>query len=83
MRHAGGLSLSRLLICCESFVGTFGDLSDYVGIKGKSIIDPDTAEGKRVLRNWARYFAPITANYPFVRPDVEQATAAPGERRGA
>lgn len=73
---------TRLLICVESFVGTYGDLSDYVGVKGKSIIDPDTEEGRRVLRNWAKFFAPVTANYPHIRPEVEAATAAPGEKRG-
>jgi hypothetical protein len=71
---------SSLLICRESFVGTFPDNSIFVAQKDKTIVDPDTAEGKRVLRDWSGYFVPIKASR--MEPLVEQATAAPGERRG-
>ncbi len=72
---------SGLLMCRESFVGDFGNNDIFVGTKGKTIIDPDTKDGQRVLRNWAKFFEPVGTNYPYL--SVEQATAAPGERRGA
>jgi hypothetical protein len=74
---------AELLICKESFVGTFADNSIYVGIQGKSIVDPSSAEGKRILKDWAKFFRPITVTDEYGRARIEQATAAPGELRGA
>lgn len=70
-----------LLICNESFVGDFGRNDIYYGTKDKTILDPTSAEGKRVLRHWAKFFGPVNASRVGLRSSVEQATAAPGEMR--
>jgi hypothetical protein len=51
---------ATLLICRESFVGEFAENDIYYGVKGKTILDPDTPEGKKVLKNWAKFFEPIS-----------------------
>jgi hypothetical protein len=35
------------------------------------------------VRKWPHLFEPILIRYPIKSPKVEQATAAPGEKRGA
>lgn len=50
---------STLLICRESFVGSFSDYETFVAVKGKTVIDPTSDEGKRVLANWSYYFGPV------------------------
>jgi hypothetical protein len=35
------------------------------------------------VRKWPHLFVPIHIRYPTASPKVEQATAAPGEKRGA
>jgi hypothetical protein len=52
-------SESQLLICRESFVGSFSDYETFVGVRGKTVIDPATDEGKRVLKNWSKFFGPV------------------------
>jgi len=51
---------ATLLICRESFVGEFVPNDIYYGVKGKTILDPDTADGKRVLAHWSKFFEPIS-----------------------
>lgn len=50
---------SQLLMCRESFVGSFSDIDSFVGVRGKTVIDPATDEGKRVLKHWSKFFGPV------------------------
>jgi hypothetical protein len=75
------MAKDELLICRESFAGDFGNNDIYYGVKDKTIVDPATAEGKRVLRNWSKFFVPVGPSRVNLRSPVEQATAAPGEMR--
>lgn len=72
------MATQKLLICRESFVASYdGEGRDmFVGRKGITLIDADSREAKL----WAKFFEPAK---PSQRPMVEQATAAPGELRGA
>jgi hypothetical protein len=36
-----------------------------------------------IAEGWPDFFGPLVYRYPMDRPRVEQATAAPGEKRGA
>ena len=59
----------------ESFVGTLdGDEVEYH--KGEVVEADDPA-----FRKWSHLFVPLVVR--IRKPDVEQATAAPGEKRGA
>ena len=58
-----------------SFVGTFdGEPVEFH--KGEVVVAGDPA-----LRKWPDSFEPLVVR--TYRPEVEQATAAPGEKRGA
>ena len=72
----------RALICIESFVAFYDDegTRQFVGRKDRTIIAPDSLEAKR----WGKFFEPVSPEILSLRQDiypVEQATAAPGERR--
>ncbi len=59
----------------ETFLGTLDD-GTFVELHEGEVIDPDDP----ALKKWPERFKPFI---PRVRPLVEQATAAPGEKRGA
>ena len=62
---------ATLLICRESFAGQFDDGDMYYGVKGRTILDPDTPEAKRVLKNWAKFFEPISATNAIAAVKVD------------
>ena len=57
-------------------------VSAWVGHKGKSVL---VLEGEAFDRNdpIVKAYPKFFAAQPVVRPRIEQATAAPGEKRGA
>lgn len=60
----------------DSFIGALdGDEVEY--IRGEVVAADDPA-----VRKWPGYFIPLVVR-SHSRPEVEQATAAPGEKRGA
>ncbi len=59
----------------ETFFGTL-DGEEVAYYRGEAVDATDPA-----LKKWPERFAPLT--FPHRRPEVEQATAAPGEKRGA
>lgn len=66
-----------LLIAKESWTGLLGDslVEVHVG---------DIAEaGSPAVRQWPDKFTPVEPRFRRPMPAVEQATAAPGEKRGA
>ena len=60
----------------ETFLGTLDDGTAVEFHKGEAV-DPDDP----AVRKWGENFVPLVTR--SIRPDVEQATAAPGEKRGA
>jgi hypothetical protein len=73
---------SELYICRESFVGELPGGIHYRGVKGVSILDPSHTDEAKLLKVWGEYFEPIKSTFARPTPEVEQATAAPGEKRG-
>lgn len=63
-----------MLVAAESFVGVLPSGGDFVGHKDVTRVrSSDTA-----AKLWPDLFKPLEVSYPA----VEQATAAPGEKRG-
>ena len=62
------------LVANQSFVGQLTDGSDFVGRENITRVRADSEPAKR----WPNLFKSMDSSY-YV--DVEQATAAPGERR--
>jgi hypothetical protein len=57
-------------------------LTSFVGLDGAVIIEGDLyASDHPAVKKWPDLFKPIAAR--TAEPRVEQATAAPGEKRGA
>lgn len=74
------------LICVESFVGFYDDegTKQFIGRQDRTIIDADSREAKL----WGKFFEPLHPEFKRVQGTrdpypVEQATAAPGEKRTA
>ena len=63
------------LVANESFVGRLPDGNDFVGRRNITRV----RSTDQAVKLWPKLFKPITATYP----EVEAATAAPGEKRGA
>jgi hypothetical protein len=63
---------SQMLVAAQSFVGEL-DGQDFVARQGITRVRADSA----AARKWPKMFRTMDSTYP----DVEQATAAPGERR--
>jgi hypothetical protein len=67
----------NIVVAMESFVGGIGT-KDYRVVRGDLYEDGDP-----VVKAWPDKFAPITVRKSVGTPRIEQATAAPGEQRGA
>jgi hypothetical protein len=65
-------------VCRESFAGEF-DGAPISAHKGVTRV----AAGHPLLDTYGAYFEPVGQDVHFAMPEVEQATAAPGEKRGA
>jgi len=71
----GSIAKGDMLVAAESFVGVLPSGADFVGTKNVTRVrstDP-------AARKWPHLFKPLEVSYP----DIEQTTAAPGEKRGA
>jgi hypothetical protein len=71
---------ASLLVVLVSFAGTIGGKS--VSFVAGRLIEPDHP----AVKAWPERFGPPVLSYPVKRtaePRVEQATSAPGEKRGA
>lgn len=71
-----------LLVAAESFHGAMPDGSIFLGRKGETIIWSDHP----IAKTYPAWFTPLTATHETpgdAEPRIEQATAAPGEKRGA
>jgi hypothetical protein len=64
-----------ILVADESFVGQLPDGSDFVGKRNVTRIRSNHI----AYRLWPHLFKPLDVTFP----EVEAATAAPGEKRGA
>lgn len=62
------------LVALQSFVGRIGD-ADVIYRAGDSV-----DAGSPAVKKWPHLFGPATRDSD---PKIEQATAAPGEKRGA
>jgi len=67
----------NIVVAVESFVGGIGG-SDYRVTKGDMFESDDP-----VVKKWPALFVPLELRHSSPTPRVEQATAAPGEKRGA
>lgn len=65
-----------ILVVKESFVGELGG-QPVTYRKGEAVHPDDPA-----IQKWPEHFEPLTFVHPVKRGRVEQATAAPGEKRG-
>jgi hypothetical protein len=65
----------NIVVAVQSFVGGIGN-RDYRITKGDLYADSDP-----VVKAWPAAFAPIEVRESVGTPRVEQATAAPGEKR--
>jgi hypothetical protein len=69
------MAKAEFYLVTESFVGALDgqEVEYHVG----EVVGPTDP----ALRKWPKMFGPLVTR--ALRPDVEQATAAPGEKRGA
>ena len=70
----GSTGKGDMLVAAESFVGVLPSGADFVGTMNVTRVRSTDAAAKL----WPHLFKPLEVSYP----DVEQATAAPGEKRG-
>ena len=68
---------SGLLVALVSFDGGLGDLVLRVH-KGDLI-----EAGHPAVKKWPDLFGPVDVRFRAAEPRIEQATAAPGQKRGA
>jgi len=73
MAKAGEPNIVRAI---ESFAGAIGKDQYYI-VKGETFEADHPA-----VRKWPQFFGPVLLRYPM-QPEIEQATAAPGQKRGA
>lgn len=66
---------AEILVADESFVGAMPDGSDFVAKRNVTRVRADHP----AVRLWPQLFKSLDVTFP----DVEQATAGPGEKRGA
>jgi hypothetical protein len=69
---ARGKDADAILVASESFSGVFDDGTPFNATRDQTRVRGSHAAAKR----WPEYFKPLDVHY-----DVEQTTAAPGERR--
>jgi hypothetical protein len=67
----------HIVIALESFDGGLGE--ERLHFSKGDLMDSDHP----AVKKWKNMFGPLTVRYPLPAPKVEQATAAPGEKRGA
>jgi hypothetical protein len=66
-----------LLVATTSFIGLNADGSSFHARAGETIVWSDHP----AVATYSEWFRPVSATYET--PRIEQATAAPGEKRGA
>ena len=70
----GSKAKGDMLVASESFVGTLPSGADFVGRKDVTRV----RSGDPAAKAWPDLFKPLDVSYP----EVETATAGPGEKRG-
>jgi hypothetical protein len=67
------------MIATSSFWTTQSDGTPFVVQDGRTLLWSDHA----AVKEYPHYFKVVRATYETEEPRIEQATAAPGEKRGA